>query len=205
MRNFKTMSNLKPKSMLITSEMMQEGVIPQLFTGGACNIQDLSGPIRNPGRDPLAAWLDEQKISYFDPQIHPITHGRDYIWGIDGHQEKKAREQAKLRVYEITATTIAAITMLEVMDDARLGRVSIVWFNGGKSFAPIGLGDRDQIRRNEPFKQTVGNMAYSHLVAYVIAGCQLRDELLLMLANCPKTVFVNSLDELKMVIAHLIK
>jgi hypothetical protein len=55
------MSHLKPTSMLITSEMMQQGAMPQLFTGGACNIQDVTGPIRNPGRDPLATWLDEKK------------------------------------------------------------------------------------------------------------------------------------------------
>lgn len=199
------MSHLKPTSMLITSEMMQQGAMPRLFTGGACNIQDVTGPIRNPGRDSLATWLDERKISYFDPQIHPTTHGRDYIWGIDGPQEKIAREHAQLRVYEITATTIAAVTMLEIMDDARLGRKSIVWFNGGKIFAPIGLGDRDLMRRNEPFKQTVGEMVYSHLLAYVNAGCQLRDELMLMLANCPLIIFVNSLEELKITIAYLLK
>lgn len=122
----------KPKSRLITSEMMQKGEIPLLFTGGACNIQDVSGPVRNPGRDPLAHWLDEQGWSYFDPQIHPSTHGREYVWGIDGPQEKRARDEAKLRIYEITATTISAVTMLEIMDDARRNLKSVVWFNEGK-------------------------------------------------------------------------
>ncbi|HZM24741.1 MAG TPA: hypothetical protein VFC02_23530, partial [Anaerolineales bacterium] len=89
------------KSLLITSEMMEAGEMPLLFVGGASNIQSPSGPVRNPGRDTLARWLDHQGWSYFDPQIHPSTHGRDYIWGIDGPQEKRARELAKLRVYEI--------------------------------------------------------------------------------------------------------
>jgi hypothetical protein len=190
--------------MLVTSEMMANGIVPMLFTGGACNIQDVMGPIRNPGRDGLAAWLDEQAWSYFDPQIHPSTHGRDYIWGIDAPQEKKAREQAILRVYEITATTISAITMLEIMDDARLGRNSIVWFNGGKIFAPIGLGDRNQLEGNEDFKAKVGDMIYFHLLAYVKAGNQLRDELYVMLANYPRIIFVNSFDELKMTISYLL-
>ena len=193
-----------PKSLLVTSEMMKEGVTPLLFTGGACNIQDVSGPIRNPGRDPLARWLDEQGWSYFDPQIHPSTHGRDYVWGIDGPQEKKAREQARLRIYELTATTIAAVTMLEIMDDARVGRTSIVWFNGGKTFAPIGLGDRDQIRENHLLRRRVGEMVYTHLVAYVNAGRQLRNELPLMLADCAWIVFVNSFDELKAAITYLL-
>jgi hypothetical protein len=193
-----------PKSMLVTSEMMQEGVTPLLFTGGASNIQDTNGPIRNPGRDPLAAWLDEQGWPYFEPQIHPSTHGREYVWGIDGPQEKKAREIAKLRVYEITATTIAAVTMFEIMDDARRGRYSIVWFNDGRAFSPIGLGSRNEIKNNKNLQLKIGNTAYYHLVAYVSAGTQLRDELTLMLNDCQHIVFVNSLDELKTTIAYLL-
>lgn len=189
---------------LITSEMMQAGEVPLLFTGGACNIQGPDGPMRNPGRDPLARWLDEEGYPYFDPQIHPSTHGRDYIWGIDGPQEKKAREQARLRVYEITATTIATVTMLEIMDDARRARTSIVWFNSGRTFAPVGLGDRDQLKSNEMLRQQVGETVYSHLLAYVDAGRQIRTELLLMLADCPYIIFVNSFDELKRAIAYLI-
>ena len=80
------------KSLLVTSEMMQAGEVPLLFIGGASNIQTITGPMRNPGRDPLATWLDGQGWSYFDPQIHHTTHGRDYVWGIDGPQEKIARE-----------------------------------------------------------------------------------------------------------------
>ncbi|MCB0214101.1 MAG: hypothetical protein KDJ52_32485 [Anaerolineae bacterium] len=196
------MPNLK--SHLITSEMMQKGEMPLLFTGGACNIQHMHGPVRNPGRDPLAHWLDEKGWSYFDPQIHPSTHGRDYVWGIDGPQEKRARYEAKLRIYEITATTIAAVTMLEIMDDARRNLKSIVWFNDGKNFAPIGLGDRDALLNNNTLRQQVGDMAYSHLLAYVNAGRQIRNELLLMVGDCPSIVVANSLDELKAVITYLL-
>lgn len=192
-------------SQLMTSERMAEGELPRVFTGGACNIQALEGAIRNPGRDPLHAWLDEQGVSYFDPQIHPSTHGRDYIWGIDGPQEKRAREDAELRVYELTSTTISAVSMLEIMDDARRGRRAVVWFNGGKTFAPIGLGDRDEIKGNDPLKGKVGRMIHSHLVAYVNAGRQLRNELPLMLADCPHVVFVNSLDELRDAITYLLE
>jgi hypothetical protein len=194
----------KEQSRLVTSEMMQQGEEPLLFTGGACNIQGASGSMRNPGRDPLARWLDEQGWSYFDPQIHPATHGRDYIWGIDGPQEKKAREQSRLRVYEITATTIGAVSMMEIMDDAWRGRTSIVWFNGGKNFAPIGLGDRDQLRENEALRQQVGATIHAHLLAYLDAGRRIRQELLQMLADCPYIIFVNSLDELKRAISYLL-
>ncbi len=187
--------------MLVTSEMMVAGIKPLLFTGGACNIQGRSGPVRNPGRDPLALWLDNRGWSYFDPQIHPSTHGREYIWGIDAPQEKKAREQARLRVYEITSTTIGAVTTLEIMDDARQGRTSIVWFNDGKSFAPIGLGSRDELQNNHALREHVGETVFSHLLAYINAGRQIRHELPLMLADCECIVFVYSFDELKKAIA----
>ncbi len=199
-------SPLQPRqtqTMLMTSEMMEEGKTPLLFTGGACNIQGLNGAERNPGRDPLAAWLDSKGWSYFDPQIHPSTHGRDYVWGIDGPKEKLARAQAKLRIYEITATTIAAVTMLEIMDDARVGRTSIAWFNRGQTFEPIGLGGRDELSSNIELKHQVGDSIHSHLLAYVNAGRQVRSELQLMLADCQNIVFVNSFDELKTAVSHL--
>ncbi len=188
------------QSRLVTSEMMQAGQRPTLFTGGACNIQTAEGPIRNPGRDPLAAWLDEMGLFYFDPQIHPTTHGRDYVWEIDGPREKQAREEARLRVYEITPTTIAAISMMEIMDDACHGRVTIVWFNEGRTFAPLGLGTRDEFQNNATLRQQIGETAYSHLLAYINAGRQLRGEIATLLADYPHITFVDSLDELK---AHI--
>jgi len=192
-------------SLLITSEMMKGGEIPLLFTGGASNIQSPAGPIRNPGRDPLERWLDHQGWSYFDPQIHPSTHGRDYIWGIDGPQEKRARELAKLRIYEITPYTIAAVSIMEVMDDARRGRNSIVWYNGGRRFAPQGLGDRAQLRGDQKLREQIGEMAYWHLDAYINAGRHIRIELSRMVEDCSNIVFVESFDEVKAVIATLLK
>ena len=192
------------ESLLVTSEMMETGTVPRIFAGGACNVQAHEGPIRNPGRDPLHTWLDEQGWSYYDPQIHPSTHGRDYVWGIDGPQEKKARVEAELRIYEITSTTIASVTMLEILDDARRTLPSIVWFNRGKTFAPIGLGQRDELKSNEALRRRVGETVHSHLVAYVNAGNQLRNELPLMLADCAHVVFVYSFDELKEAVTILL-
>jgi hypothetical protein len=197
------MSEIKP--LLVTSEMMNEGVSPLLFTGGACNIQAPDGPVRNPGRDRLAVWLDEQAYSYFDPQIHPTTHGRAYQWELDGPNEKLARETAKLRIYEVTATTIGAVSMMEIMDDARHGRKSIVWFHGGRSFAPIGLGNRDELRDNSELRQQVGELAFSHLLAYVNAGRLIRNELTIMMADCPHIIMVDNYEEVKEAITHLLR
>lgn len=193
------------KSFLITSEMMQAGEMPLLFTGGASNIQTLDGPMRNPGRDPLAKWLDERGWSYFDPQIHYATHGRDYIWGIDGPQEKIAREVTKLRVYEINPYTIAAVSIMEIMDDARLGRHSIVWYNGGRIFAPLGLGNRDELRNNHELRRKIGDLAFWHLDAYINAGRHIRIELPKMLEGSKHIVFVESFDEVKDAISILMK
>ena len=191
--------------LLITSEMMSAGEMPLLFTGGASNIQSPTGPVRNPGRDPLAKWLDQQGWSYFDPQIHPSTHGREYIWGIDGPQEKRAREMAKLRVYEINPYTIAAVSVMEIMDDARKGRTSIVWYHGGRRFAPQGLGDRDELRNNRELRQQIGEMAYWHLDAYINAGRHIRIELSKMVEDCANIIFVESFDEVTAVITALLK
>lgn len=193
------------KTLLVTSEMMQAGEVPLLFTGGASNIQTANGPIRNPGRDALAKWLDKQGWSYFDPQIHPSTHGRDYIWGIDGPQEKNARELTKLRVYELNPFTIAAVSIMEVMEDARLGRISIVWYNGGRVFTPPGLGDRDQLRDNQKLRRQIGNLAYWHLDAYVNAGRHIRIELPKMLEGVKNIVFVESFDEVKTAITLILR
>ena len=190
--------------MLVTSEMMRSGVEPLLFTGGACNITTPTGPVHNHGRDRLANWLDDKGWSYFEPQIHPDTHGREYVWELDGPYEKKARERAKLRIYEIAPSTISSISVLEAMEDAWQGRTSIVWFDGAKNFVPLGLGDRDDVRGNEALRREVGETAYYHLLAYVTAGRHLRMEIQVMLEHCETIVFVESFEELKDTVCELL-
>jgi len=58
---------------------------------------------------------------------------------------------------------------------------------------------------NRALRQRVGETVYWHLRAYVDAGRQLRNELLLMLADCPSIVVVNSFDELKAAITYLLR
>ena len=53
----------------------------QVFSGGACNIRDDQGRLlRNQERDAINDWLTEQGIKFFDPQIHPDTHGEEYVY-----------------------------------------------------------------------------------------------------------------------------
>ncbi len=183
--------------MLVTSEMLLDGHEPLLFLGGACNVQGPEGPERNPGRDPLARWLDERGWSYFDPQIHPSTHGRGYAFEIDGRQEGRARAVARLRLYEILPVTHGSVTMLEVLDDARRGRDSVVWFHGGREFVPTGLGDLPRLRRDTELRERLGEQLFHHLVAYVGSGRHLRRHMEVMVGDSPHVVLVDSLSEVK--------
>ena len=194
-----------PKEMLVTSEQFKEGRMPDVFLGGACSMVTAKGHERNPGRDPAADWLDQQKLSYFDPQIHPDTHGRDYIYELDGPVEKAARALARLRIYEITPWSLASVTMFEILDDVRRGRVSLVWFNGGEDYAPFGIGSTDDVRTDEDLEDRMGNPAHAHLVGILKAGRRMRKELQAMTADYPKLMFVRSLDELKEEALKLLK
>ena len=82
----------------------------------------------------------------------------------------------------------------------------VILFGGvpGLDGVSVGLGDRDQLRENETLRQQVGEMVYSHLLAYLDAGRRIRQELLLMLADCPYIIFVNSLDELKQATSYFL-
>ena len=171
---------------------MNAGKKPSVCLAGACTIQTAAGGVRNVGRDELAAWLDDQKVGYFEVQIHQDTHGRGYDWGLDGPNEKKARSEAKLRVYELRPDVLSVVTAMEILDDARRGRQSIVWFHdGGETFAPHGLGDRDQLKADSAtWTESAGQLAYQHLYAYVNGGRALRNELKAMLADAPTIHFV---------------
>jgi hypothetical protein len=123
--------------------------------------------------------------------------------GIDGPQEKRAREMAKLRVYELNPFTITAVSIMEIMDDARRQRLSVVWYNGGRLFEPP--GDCDDLRSNEKLRDQIGDMAYWHLDAYINPGRHIRIELPKLLEDCLNIVFVESFDEAKSAVAVLAK
>lgn len=194
---------------LVSAEQAHRTVV---FSGGAGNIITGGGEtVRNSGRDQFNTWLDTEGIPFFDPQIHPITHGRSYDWNVDGPSEKAARAAASVLVYQIGDDTIAAVTALEVMKDAMAGRPVVVWFSGLLSekrkptFTPKGV-------RLSPTARTMfGNHKASqppavaaHLNAYEKAGNQLRAELVALLADHSNVVFVTDLKEAKRVVASLV-
>ncbi|MDJ0838555.1 MAG: hypothetical protein QNK37_18705 [Acidobacteriota bacterium] len=188
--------------MLIRSEQVIQGIIPQLFLGGACALWTEDGEQRNTGRDSLAAWLNAQGISYFDPQIHISTHGRDYEWDIDGPVEKKVRQDARMRIYEISPLSLASVTMFEVFDDARRGRRSLVWFHHGEDYAPAGLGNFQEVAANEKLAEQVGPLVHAHMVGFLKAGRRMRKELVAMLDDCPSITLAGSEDEVRETISR---
>lgn len=180
----------KPNWRVTTSEMMQMGVIPQVTLGGACGIVCSSGIIRNTGRDLLGETLSLKGISFFEVQIAPSTHGREYNWELDAPNEKKARQLSVVRVYEIRPDTLAGVTHEEIMDDHANGRRSIVWFHG-EGFSPIGLGSSKALKENKAVKALVGELYFDQLLAFVKAGEQMRVELELMLKDSQWITFVH--------------
>lgn len=139
---------------LVTSEMMAVGSVPKLVFCGACNIIGVNGtPYRNNGRDEVIFWAEEAGISFAEVQIHQSTHGRGYVYEIDGKHEQAAREQALLRVYEIRPEVPGINTFMELLQDAALSRPGIIWIReNGMNFKHPIAGGKKEIRENEELK-----------------------------------------------------
>lgn len=107
--------------------------LTQVFAGGACNIMDEQGILqRNAERDRINDWLTEQKIVFFDPQIHLDTHGEDYDYGKHHPLELAARQAAKVNLYEISPFTFGGITSLEIaIDHLRRREPTVIYYSDG--------------------------------------------------------------------------
>lgn len=101
----------------VTQEI-EKAHLTQVFSGGACNILDENGNLlRNAERDTINTWLTNQSVIFFDPQIHPDTHGVEYEFEKHSALEIAARAAAKLNLYEISPRTFGGITSLEIAAD----------------------------------------------------------------------------------------
>jgi len=114
--------------------------LTQVFSGGACNIMNENGVlIRNQERDRINGWMTERKIIFFDPQIHPDTHGMDYDYTLHHPLEIGARTAARVNLYEISPYTFGGITSLEIaVDHVRKHEPTVIYYSDG---AP----DRDEM------------------------------------------------------------
>lgn len=90
----------------------------QVFSGGACNILDENGHLlRNAERDRINDWMTAREVVFFDPQIHPDTHGIEYDYGVHQPLEMAARKAAKVNLYEVSPRSFGGITSLEIAVD----------------------------------------------------------------------------------------
>ncbi len=195
---------------LVSGEQANRTVV---FSGGASNtITGGGGTARSIGRDRFNTWLDSLEVPFFDPQIHPSTHGRSYDWSVDGPAEKAARAAASVLFYQIGDDTIAGVTALEVIKDGVSGRPVVVWFSGARSekgkslFLPRGVRLPPTVRTMFGERKASQPPAVAaHLQAYEKAGNQLRAELVAMLADHGNVVFVTDFEEAKKAVLALIE
>jgi len=105
----------------------------QVFSGGACNILDAEGNLlRNAERDSINDWLTQRHIVFFDPQIHPDTHGIEYDYNLHHRLELAARKAAKINLYEVSPRTFGGITSCEIaIDSFRWSEPTVIYFSDG--------------------------------------------------------------------------
>lgn len=117
----------------VTSEMKRVH-LTQVFSGGACNIMNENGMLsRNTERDRINDWITEQKFIFFDPQIHPDTHGVDYDYVVHHPLEIAARTAARVNLYEISPYTFGGITSLEIaVDHLQRREPTIIYYSDGE-------------------------------------------------------------------------
>ncbi|MEO1288125.1 MAG: hypothetical protein AAFV93_10170 [Chloroflexota bacterium] len=133
----------------------------QVFSGGACNILDTSGTLlRNGERDMINDWLTEKGLLIFDPQIHPDTHGEEYIYEKHSQIEIAARKAAQVNLFEISPRTFGGVTSLEIaIDHFRWHEPMVLYFSDGSTskdaipehdrfgspkFVPYGIHNNDK-------------------------------------------------------------
>ncbi|HEX2621580.1 MAG TPA: hypothetical protein VHL11_15585 [Phototrophicaceae bacterium] len=135
----------------------------QVFSGGACNILDSDGNLlRNQERDQINNWLTGHNIRFFDPQIHPDTHGIDYNYEIHHPLELAARRAARINLYEVSPRSFGGISSFEIAaDHFRSHEPIVIYYSDGDHtqdrlpdysskghplFVPDGLSKSDQAR-----------------------------------------------------------
>jgi hypothetical protein len=114
---------------------MDEVEKTQVFSGGACNVLDATGRLlRNTERDAINDWLTAQDLYFFDPQIHPETHGREYDYALDHELEMRARAKAGVNLYEVSPRSFGGISSLEIAADLfRWQEPMVIYFSDGDS------------------------------------------------------------------------
>ena len=139
--------------------------------------------LRNEERDRINEWLTQQGIMFFDPQIHPDTHGVEYDYERHHPVELAARQAAGVNLYEVSPRSFGGITSLEIAaDHFRQHEPMVIYFSDGDAdadqlpvhnaqgyplFAPTGI-DRDPEARQAHYREFIknGNNLRKYLVHF---------------------------------------
>lgn len=188
---------IRLKRHLVTAEKLAtspELVLDVCFCG-ACNIVTEDGEVaRNKSRDPLHLWAELTNHTYYEVQVHPDTHSRRYKYELDGPAELDAREKAKVRVYEINPRVPGVITFMEILEDARLGRTSIVWYNGDPEFNNPIFGNRIQMNENKVLREGMGKPQFA-LIQQIVGQLSLERRYVEDLTKeCPNIIYIRGTD-----------
>ncbi|GAB4516855.1 MAG: hypothetical protein OHK0046_22830 [Anaerolineae bacterium] len=107
--------------------------LTQVFSGGACNILNEKGElVRNTERDRINDWLTSQRIIFFDPQVHPDTHGVEYDYDVHHPLEMAARGVARINLYEVSPKTFGGVSALEIASDHfQFEEPMVIYFSDG--------------------------------------------------------------------------
>lgn len=163
----------------------------QVFSGGACNILDSDGNLlRNTERDPINEWLTEMDLWFFDPQIHPDTHGEQYNYRKHHVLEIAARDAAGINLYEMSPRTFGGITSLEVASDHfREHEPMVIYFSDGNKnrdvipahsvkghplFVPFGI-DHSQKAKDAHYREFIKNG--NNMRKYLMSFARIMDSL----------------------------
>jgi len=170
---------------------MSEVSKTQIFSGGACNILDADGNLlRNTERDPINEWLTEMDLWFFDPQIHPDTHGEEYDYRKHHPLEIAARNVAGINLYEISPRTFGGITSFEIASDHfREHEPMVIYFSDGNKnrdvipahsakghplFVPFGI-DRSPKAKEAHYREFVKNG--NNMRKYLMSFARIMDSL----------------------------
>jgi hypothetical protein len=144
-----------------------------VFSGGACNIRDAQGQLlRNEERDAINDWLTKHSIAFYDPQIHPDTHGVEYDYATHHPLEVAARQAAQIALFEISPRTFGGVAAMEIgMEEYRPQQPTIIFFSDGNAgedvipahtdegyptFTPYGVYD-DEVAMRAHYEEFIKN------------------------------------------------
>lgn len=146
------------------AQTLEDAARVKVFSGGACNIRDSSGALlRNSERDTVNDWLTRRSVLFYDPQIHPDTHGCEYEYEVHHRLEQAARSASQITLFEVSPHTFCGVTSIEIAVEVfSLEKPTIIFFSDGHEdrdlmpihskdgyplFAPRGLNDSPEAMR----------------------------------------------------------